>query len=169
FQRLGIEITFGDRYELRAEQLQGTHIFLDEASVMGTENTVMAAVLASGMTTITNAASEPHVQDLCHFLVSLGARIEGIGSNAIRIHGVERLHGGSYRIRPEHIEVGSFIGLAAVTGGEITVEDVEPEDLVSILPSFEKLGVSVEMDGTTVRVPPSQTLEIQDDFGGQIP
>src|SRR5439155_2260109 len=99
----------------------------------------------------------------------LGARIEGIGSNAIRIEGVDRLHGGSYRIRPEHIEVGSFIGLAAVTGGEITVEDVEPDDLVSILPSFERLGVSVEVDGTTVRVPPNQTLEIQDDFGGQIP
>jgi UDP-N-acetylglucosamine 1-carboxyvinyltransferase len=169
FAQLGIEIAFGERYELRAERLEGTHIYLDEASVMGTENTVMAAVLARGETMITNAASEPHVQDLCHFLVSLGARIEGIGSNAVRIDGVERLHGGSYRIRPEHIEVGSFIGLAAVTGGEITVEDVEPEDLVSILPSFEKLGVSVEMDGTTVRVPPNQTLEIQDDFGGQIP
>jgi UDP-N-acetylglucosamine 1-carboxyvinyltransferase len=169
FAQLGVEITFGERYELRAEQLTGTHIYLDEASVMGTENTLMAAVLARGETMITNAASEPHVQDLCHFLVSLGARIEGIGSNAIRIEGVDRLHGGSYRIRPEHIEVGSFIGLAAVTGGEITVEDVEPDDLVSILPSFERLGVSVEVVGTTVRVPPNQTLEIQDDFGGQIP
>jgi UDP-N-acetylglucosamine 1-carboxyvinyltransferase len=169
FAQLGVEITFGERYELRTGQLEGTHIFLDEASVMGTENTVMAAVLARGETMITNAASEPHVQDLCHFLVSLGARIEGIGSNAIRIEGVERLHGAGYRIRPEHIEVGSFIGLAAVTGGEITVEDIEPEDLVSILPSFERLGVSVEVDGTTVRVPPNQTLEIQDDFGGQIP
>jgi UDP-N-acetylglucosamine 1-carboxyvinyltransferase len=169
FAQLGVEMTFGERYELRADQLAGTHIYLDEASVMGTENTVMAAVLAGGETMITNAASEPHVQDLCNFLVSLGARIEGIGSNAIRIQGVERLHGGSYRIRPEHIEVGSFIGLAAVTGGEITVDDVEPEDLVSILPSFERLGVSVEVEGTTVRVPANQTLEIQDDFGGQIP
>jgi UDP-N-acetylglucosamine 1-carboxyvinyltransferase len=169
FAQLGVEITFGDRYELRAEELEGTHIFLDEASVMGTENTLMAALLARGVTTITNAASEPHVQDLCHFLVSLGARIEGIGSNAIRIEGVDRLHGGGYRIRPEHIEVGSFIGLAAVTGGEITVEDVEPDDLVSILPAFERLGVSVEVAGTTVRVPANQTLEIQDDIGGQIP
>jgi UDP-N-acetylglucosamine 1-carboxyvinyltransferase len=169
FAQLGVEITFGERYELSAEQLTGTHIYLDEASVMGTENTVMAAVLARGETMITNAASEPHVQDLCNFLVSLGARIEGIGSNAIRIDGVDRLHGGSYRIRPEHIEVGSFIGLAAVTGGEITVEDVEPDDLVSILPSFERLGVFVEVAGTTVRVPANQTLEIQDDFGGQIP
>jgi UDP-N-acetylglucosamine 1-carboxyvinyltransferase len=169
FARLGVEITFGERYELRAERLVGTHIFLDEASVMGTENTVMAAVLAGGETTITNAASEPHVQDLCRFLVSLGARIDGIGSNAIRIEGVERLHGGTYRIRPEHIEVGSFIGLAAVTGGEITVDDVEPDDLVSILPAFERLGVSVEIDGKSVRVPPNQALEIQDDVGGQIP
>jgi UDP-N-acetylglucosamine 1-carboxyvinyltransferase len=169
FARLGVEVTFDDRYELRVERLEGTHIFLDEASVMGTENTVMAAVLARGETTITNAASEPHVQDLCRFLVSLGARIDGIGSNTIRIDGVERLHGGSYRIRPEHIEVGSFIGLAAVTGGDITVDDVEPDDLVSILPAFERLGVTVELDSGSVRVPPNQTLEIQDDHGGQIP
>jgi UDP-N-acetylglucosamine 1-carboxyvinyltransferase len=169
FARLGVQIAIGDRYKLHVDRLEGTHIFLDEASVMGTENTVMAAVLATGETTITNAACEPHVQDLCRFLVSLGARIEGIGSNTIRIEGVERLHGGSYRIRPEHVEVGSFIGLAAVTGGEITVEDIEAEDLVSILPAFERLGVSVEIDGTTVRVPPNQTLEVQDDVGGQIP
>jgi UDP-N-acetylglucosamine 1-carboxyvinyltransferase len=109
------------------------------------------------------------VQDLCHFLVALGARIEGIGSNTIRIEGVDRLRGGTYRIRPEHIEVGSFIGLAAVTGGEITVEDVEPEDLVSITPAFERLGVRVEIEGSTVRVPPNQSLVIQDDVGGQIP
>src|SRR5438874_841240 len=169
FARLGVEVTFDDRYELRVGRLEGTHIFLDEASVMGTENTVMAAVLAQGETTIANAASEPHVQDLCRFLVSLGARIDGIGSNTIRIEGVERLHGGSYRIRPEHVEVGSFIGLAAVTGGDITVDDVEPDDLVSILPAFERLGVAVELDSGSVRVPPNQTLEIQDDIGGQIP
>src|SRR5438067_3174647 len=126
---------------------------------MGTENTVMASVLATGQTTITNAASEPHVQDLCWFLVSLGARIDGIGSSTIRIEGVERLGGGRYRIRPEHVEVGSFIGLAAVTGGEITVEDVETDDLVSILPAFERLGVAVEVDARSVRVPPNQTLE----------
>jgi UDP-N-acetylglucosamine 1-carboxyvinyltransferase len=169
FARLGVEIALDDRYELRAPRLDGTHIFLDEASVMGTENTLMAAVLAAGETTIANAACEPHVQDLCRFLVSLGARIEGIGSNTIRVEGVERLSGGSYRIRPEHIEVGSFIGLAAATGGEITVEDVVPDDLVSILPAFERLGVRAEVEGTTLRVPPKQTLEIQDDFGGQIP
>jgi UDP-N-acetylglucosamine 1-carboxyvinyltransferase len=169
FARLGVEIGFDGHYHLEAGRLGGTHIFMDEASVMGTENTVMAAVLATGKTTITNAASEPHVQDLCRFLVSLGARIEGIGSNTIHIEGVDRLHGGTYRIHPEHIEVGSFIGLAAVTGGEITVEDVEPADLVSITPAFERLGVRVEVEGTTVRVPANQSLVIQDDVGGQIP
>jgi UDP-N-acetylglucosamine 1-carboxyvinyltransferase len=169
FERLGVEISVGERYELRAERLQGTAVFLDEASVMGTENAVMAAVLAPGATTLTNAACEPHVQDLCRFLVSLGADIREIGSNTLHIHGVAQLSGGTYRIRPEHIEVGSFIGLAAVTGGEITIEDVEPEDLVSILPSLERLGVRVEISGTSVRVPPHQTLVIRDDVGGQIP
>jgi len=169
FERLGAEISVGERYELRAERLEGTAVFLDEASVMGTENALMAAVLAPGATTLTNAACEPHVQDLCRFLVSLGADIQEIGSNTLHIHGVSQLSGGTYRIRPEHIEVGSFIGLAAVTGGEITIEDVEPADLVSILPSFERLGVRVEVDATSVRVPPHQTLVIQDDVGGQIP
>jgi UDP-N-acetylglucosamine 1-carboxyvinyltransferase len=169
FQRLGVEVTVGERYELRADRLTGAPIFLDEASVMGTENAVMASVLAAGATTITNAACEPHVQDLCRFLVSLGADIDGIGSNTLRINGVAQLTGGTYRIRPEHIEVGSFIGLAAVTGGEITIEDVEPDDLVSILPSFERLGVRVEVEGRSVRVPPHQELVILDDVGGQIP
>jgi UDP-N-acetylglucosamine 1-carboxyvinyltransferase len=169
FARLGVEFVLDDRYELRVDKLRGTSIFMDEASVMGTENTLMAAVLAPGPTRITNAACEPHVQDLCRFLVSLGARIDGIGSNTIRIEGVERLGGGAHRIHPEHIEVGSFIGLAAVTGGEIVVEEVEPEDLVSILPAFERLGVRVEVDGASVRVPAGQELAIQDDVGGQIP
>jgi UDP-N-acetylglucosamine 1-carboxyvinyltransferase len=169
FARLGVEFELDDRYELRVDKLRGTSIFMDEASVMGTENTLMAAVLAPGQTRITNAACEPHVQDLCRFLVSLGARIDGIGSNTIRIEGVERLGGGAYRIHPEHIEVGSFIGLAAVTGGEIVVEEVEPEDLVSILPAFERLGVRVEVEGASVRVPAGQELAIQDDVGGQIP
>jgi UDP-N-acetylglucosamine 1-carboxyvinyltransferase len=169
FARLGVEFVLDDRYDLRVDKLRGNSIFMDEASVMGTENTLMAAVLAPGQTRITNAACEPHVQDLCRFLVSLGARIDGIGSNTIRIEGVERLAGGAHRIHPEHIEVGSFIGLAAVTGGEIVVEEVEPEDLVSILPAFERLGVRVEVEGASVRVPAGQELEIQDDVGGQIP
>ncbi len=169
FASLGAEVAVDDRYELQADALTGASIFLDEASVMGTENAVMAAVLAAGETTITNAACEPHVQDLCRFLVSLGARIEGIGSNTIRIAGVDRLGGGAHAIGPEHIEVGSFIGLAAATGGEITIEGTNPADLVSILPAFERLGVRVEVEGTSVRVPPNQELVVQDDVGGQIP
>ena len=135
---------------------------------MATENTVMAAVLAEGETTIANAACEPHVQDLCRFLVSLGAQIEGIASNVLRIEGVRSLSGGEWRIGPEHIEVASFIGLAAVTGADLTIEDAAPEDLAPILPVFERLGVRVEVTGTSVRVPPFQELVIRDDLGGQI-
>jgi UDP-N-acetylglucosamine 1-carboxyvinyltransferase len=169
FARLGAEIEIGERYELRAEALAGAPIFLDEASVMGTENAIMAASLAPGETTITNAACEPHVQDLCRFLVSLGAEIEGIGSNVLHIHGVERLSGGGHAIGPEHIEVASFIGLAAVTGADITIDGTDADDLVSIIPAFERLGVRVEIHGTSVRVPPGQELVILDDVGGQIP
>src|SRR5919206_69216 len=149
--------------------LRGKHIFLDEASVMATENAVMAATLTPGETVIGNAACEPHIQDLCRFLVSLGAEIEGVESNVLRIHGVESLRGGEWAICPEHIEVGSFVGLAAVTGGDVTVEGVEPKDLGPILPAFERLGVHVEIEGRTLRVPPDQELVIRDDLGGQIP
>ena len=165
---LGAEIELDGRYDMRTKGLRGKDVFLDEASVMATENVVMAAVITPGRTVIGNAACEPHVQDLCRFLGSLGAKIEGIGSNVLRIEGVEALHGGEWRIASEHIEVGSFIGLAAVTGGDVTIEDVHPEDLVSILPAFARLGVEVEVDGTTARVPPGQQLVIQDDLGGQI-
>ena len=168
-EELGVEIEVNGRFEMRAPRLRGKEIFLDEASVMATENVVMAAVLAEGETVIGNAACEPHVQDLCRFLVSLGARIEGIESNVLRIHGVEQLGGGDWRVAPEHIEVGSFIGLAAATGSDITIEGVEPRDLISILPVFSRLGVHVEIDGTTVRVPPGQELVVTDDLGGQIP
>src|SRR6185503_19987359 len=136
---LGAEIDIGDRFELRTSGLRGKHIFLDEASVMATENTVMAAVLTPGETVVGNAACEPHIQDLCRFLATLGARIEGIESNVLRIHGVDSLGGGEWRIGPEHIEVGSFMGLAAVTGGDITIDGVEPKDLAPILPTFERL------------------------------
>jgi UDP-N-acetylglucosamine 1-carboxyvinyltransferase len=166
---LGAQFTMGRRYELVGPSLRGTGMFLDEASVTGTENAVMAAALATGETLIGNAACEPHVQDLCRFLVSLGARIEGIGSNLLRIEGVEQLRGGSFRICPEHIEVASFIGLAAVTGSEITVEDTVPDDLAPILPVLGRLGVHVEAEGTNIRVPAEQQLAVQDDLGGQIP
>jgi UDP-N-acetylglucosamine 1-carboxyvinyltransferase len=137
--------------------------------VMATENAIMAASLTPGTTTITNAASEPHVQDLCRFLGSLGAQIEGVGSNVVRITGVERLGGGEHRIAADHIEVGSFIGMAAITGGDLTIDEAELEDLVPILPVFERLGLRVEVDGTSVRVPPGQELVVQDDLGGAIP
>jgi len=166
---LGVEIEIDGRFEMSATTLRGKPVFLDEASVMATENVVMAAVLAEGETVLGNAACEPHVQDLCRFLVSLGAQIEGIESNVLRIQGVDSLSGGEWRVAPEHIEVGSFIGLAAATGGDLTIEGVEPRDLISILPAFARLGVHVEVGETTVRVPPGQRLVIQDDLGGQIP
>jgi UDP-N-acetylglucosamine 1-carboxyvinyltransferase len=169
FAELGAEIDIGARFELRTDGLRGKHIFLDEASVMATENAVMAASLTPGETVIGNAACEPHIQDLCRFLVSLGADIEGIESNVLRIRGVEALAGGEWRIGPEHIEVGSFIGLAAVTGGDITIDEVEIKDLASILPTFERLGVHVEVEGASLHVPPNQELVIRDDLGGQIP
>ena len=166
---LGADIEEGVRYEMRTAGLKGTRLYLDEASVTATENAVMAAVLAEGETVITNAACEPHVQDLCRFLVSLGADIDGIGSNVLRVVGVRELRGGSHRVCPEHIEVASFIGLAAVTGSEITIEDTSPDDLVAVLPSFGRLGIRVEIDGTSVRVPPGQELVVEDDLGDQIP
>jgi UDP-N-acetylglucosamine 1-carboxyvinyltransferase len=166
---LGAEIDINGRYEMQTPGLRGKQIFLDEASVMATENAVMAASLAEGETVVGNAACEPHVQDLCRFLVSLGAEIEGIGSNVLRIRGVDRLHGGEWRIGCDHIEVASFIGLAAVTRGAVTIDDVVPEDMAPILPIFERLGVHVELDGNALRVPPDQELAIQDDLGGQIP
>jgi len=169
FAELGAEVDADRRYVIRADRLRGKHIFLDEASVTGTENAIMAAVLAEGETVIGNAACEPHVQDLCRFLESLGGRIDGIGSNVLRVHGVQSLHGGEWRIGSEHIEVASFIGLAAITGGDVTIEYVTPADIRPILPHFERLGVRVELDESTVTVPAGQELEIQDDLGGQIP
>jgi UDP-N-acetylglucosamine 1-carboxyvinyltransferase len=169
FSRLGADIRANRGFHMRAQGLVGAHVFLDEASVTGTENAVMAAVLAQGETTIANAACEPHVQDLCRFLVSLGARIEGIGSNVLAVQGVDRLSGGDWRICPDHIEVASFLGLGAVTEGEIVIEDVVPEHLVGVWPGFERLGVEWHVEETSLRVPGGQTLRIQDDLGSQIP
>ena len=169
FAELGAQVEIGPRFEVSAlDGLRGKHVFLDEASVMATENTVMAAVLTPGETVVGNAACEPHVQDLCRFLVSLGADIEGIESNVLRIQGVDSLRGGEWRIGSDHIEVASFIGLAAITGGGITIEGVETKDLGSILPPFGRLGVRVEVGETSVHVPPGQQLVIQDDLGGHI-
>ena len=168
FNELGASIEIGERYEI-AGDLRGSHIHLDEPSVMGTENAVMAATLAPGKTMISNAASEPHVQDLCRFLVSLGAQVDGIGSNVLNVTGVERLFGGEHAIGPEHIEVGSFIGMAAVTGGDITIDGITADDLWPVLPVLHRLGIEVEVGDDWVRVPPNQHLVIQDDLGGAIP
>jgi UDP-N-acetylglucosamine 1-carboxyvinyltransferase len=169
FAELGAAIGFSSKYEMTTDGLRGANVFLDEASVMATENTVMAAVLAPGETVLGNAACEPHVQDLCRFLVSLGASIQGIESNLLRITGVEHLRGGAWAIGPDHIEVGSFIGMAAITGGDVTIEGVRPADLVSIVPAFAKLGVRVEVGEDSVHVPTRQQLVVQDDLGGMIP
>jgi len=169
FTALGAEFELNGAYELSANGLRGTRMYLDEASVMGTENAIMAAVLAEGETILGNAACEPHIQDLCRFLVSIGAQIDGIGSNVLRIRGVEGLGGGDHRIGPDHIEVASFVALGAVTGGEVTVDDVEPDDLVSIVPAFRKLGIEMQVTDSSVRVPAGQDLHIEDDLGGQIP
>jgi UDP-N-acetylglucosamine 1-carboxyvinyltransferase len=169
-ERLGATIEVGQRYEMTVpDGLHAAAIFLDEASVMATENALMAAVLAPGETVISNAACEPHVQDLCRFLVSLGAEIDGIASNMLRIRGVERLGGGEWAVAPEHIEVGSFIGLAAVTDSDLTIEGVVPRDLTSIMLAFSRLGIEVELGDDWLRVPPSQELVIQNDLGDQIP
>jgi UDP-N-acetylglucosamine 1-carboxyvinyltransferase len=170
FKELGANMDLGGPlYEIEATKLHGASVFLDEASVMATENTIMAAVLAKGETVLGNAACEPHVQDLCRFLVSLGAQIEGIESNVLRITGVEGLGSGDWSIGPDHIEVGSFIGMAAITGGDVTIEGVRREDLVAIIPAFAKLGVRVEVGEDTVHVPAKQQLIVEDDLGGMVP
>src|SRR5256885_5034008 len=139
--QLGAEIEANRRYRMRTDGLRGAHVFLDEASATGTANASMAAVLARGETVIGNAACEPHVQDLCRFLVALGAHIDGIGSNVLRIEGRTELSGGEHRIGAEHIEAASFIGLAAVTGGDVTIEGLEPDDFVPILSRLSRLGI----------------------------
>ena len=167
-QKLGAEVELGDEFVLRGK-LRGSEIFLDEPSVTGTENLVMAATLARGTTVLKNAAAEPHVQGLCRLLAGMGARIEGIGSGELVIEGVEKLGGASARISPDHIEVGSFIGLAAVTGSELTIDDVEPSHLASIRLMFQRLGVTCQLDDGNLHVPADQSMEICMDIGQQIP
>ncbi len=168
-QDLGARVEVGCNYTLTASTLKGGEIFLDEASVTATENAIMAAVLAEGATTIENAASEPHVQDLCRMLAAMGARISGIGSNILRIEGVQRLSGADFTIGSDYMEVGSLIGLAAATRGELEIEDAAPENLRMVKIGFGKLGISWETSGTTIRVPSGQTLSIVSDMGGMIP
>jgi UDP-N-acetylglucosamine 1-carboxyvinyltransferase len=170
-EALGTQIEFDFRdFVMRADALRGADIFLEEASVTGTENTVMAAVLAKGTTIIRNAASEPHVQDLCHLLNCMGARVAGIGTNTLTIDGVDRLGGGEYRITPDYVEVGSFLGLGAVTRGEIRIHGVVPEHMRMINMVFaDRLGVRMHMRGDTLVVADEQDLAIREDLGGAVP
>ena len=142
-----------DVYELNGHHLRGSYMLLDEASVTGTANIVMAAVRAEGTTTIYNAACEPYVQQLCRMLVRMGAHIDGIGSNLLTIHGVAELHGTQHRLLPDMIEVGSFIGMAAMVGQGIRIRDVSPADLGIIPQAFRRLGVKIDVDGTDIVVP----------------
>ncbi len=168
-EALGAEVTFGRGFEMRAGRLRGADILLDEASVTATENGIMAAVLAKGTTVIRNAASEPHVQDLCHFLGRGGARIEGIGSNTLTIVGVDRLSGGEFSICPDHTEIGSFIGLGAVTAGELRIRGVQPDQLRMILLVFrDRLGVKMRFDDGDLVIEDGQELCIQPDVGGAV-
>ncbi|HEX7809568.1 MAG TPA: UDP-N-acetylglucosamine 1-carboxyvinyltransferase [Thermoanaerobaculia bacterium] len=156
-------------YKMSARTLVGKKMFLDEASVTATENAIMAAVLADGDTEIYNAAAEPHVQDLCHFLNLLGAQIEGIATNSLRIHGVDSLHGGDFYINSDHIEIGSYIGLAAVTRSELLIEDGVPEHMHVTKHMLEKLGVEIKFEGKNIRVPKDQELRVRYDIGAAVP
>jgi UDP-N-acetylglucosamine 1-carboxyvinyltransferase len=168
-ERLGASFELDDSFHLSTPGLRGADVFLDEPSVTGTENALMAAVAASGTTILRNAASEPHVQDLCHFLVALGAEIDGIGTNKLTINGGRPLGGATHRIGPDHIEVGSFIGLAAVTCSEIRIADAGVEHLRSTLMGFARLGISCMIDGADIVVPAEQEKVIQSDLGGHVP
>lgn len=168
-ERLGAVVRVGDRYELEAPSLQGADIFLDEPSVTGTENALTAAVAASGRTVLRNAAAEPHVQDLARMLVSMGAHIEGIGSNCYTVEGGATLGGTSHTIGPDHIEIGSFIGLATVTNSPLTIEPVRAADLRSTLVGFERLGVRPRLDGERLIVDANQERRIRSDLGGHVP
>jgi UDP-N-acetylglucosamine 1-carboxyvinyltransferase len=168
-EQLGATYEIDSTYRLRAARLRGADVFLDEPSVTATENALMAAVAAQGTTVLRNAASEPHVQDLARFLVALGARIEGIGTNCLTIHGGRTLGSATHRIGPDHIEVGSFIGLAAVTNSTLRIEDAGIEHLRSIRLGFERLGVLCTVEGDTLIVPADQPREIRSDLGGHVP
>ncbi|UCD99593.1 MAG: UDP-N-acetylglucosamine 1-carboxyvinyltransferase [Chloroflexota bacterium] len=156
-------------FQFKADQLSGADIILDEASVTATENAIMAAVIAKGETRLRNAASEPHVQELCHFLNSLGAQIENIGSNTLHISGVPKLNGGEFTIGPDYLEVVSFIGAAVVTKGSIRIRQAAPQHLDMIAGVFRRLGVKWFDEGEDVVVPEEQELKIKPDLGGAIP
>ncbi|MFN3953722.1 MAG: UDP-N-acetylglucosamine 1-carboxyvinyltransferase [Pararhodobacter sp.] len=168
-QQLGAEISVNDAYHFKAERLIGADVFLDEPSVTATENALCAAVCAEGTTILRNCASEPHVQDLARLLSAMGAKIEGVGTNTMTIHGGRPLGGCTHRIGPDHIEIGSLIGLAAVTRSELTILNAGVEHLRSTLMNFERLGIKCRIEGDNLVIPAEQELKIQPDFGGHIP
>ena len=170
-EKLGGQLTLEgkDFYRIKADgKLRGTHLLLDEASVTGTANILMAAVLAEGTTTIYNAACEPYLQQLCRMLVRMGANIQGIGSNLLTIEGVERLGGTEHRMLPDMIEIGSFIGLAAMTGSEITIKDCQIPQLGLIPDTFRKLGIQIEFRGDDIFIPAQPHYEISTYLDGSI-
>lgn len=170
FQALGAEVEVCEgNFCVERTRLTGADILLDEASVTGTENAVMAAVLAQGTTILRNAASEPHVQDLCNLLNAMGAQIAGVGTNTLVIEGVERLHGAEFTLSSDHIEVGSYLALAAATGGALLIRNAVPQHLRMVLMGFERLGVTAEVRGPDLFVPAAQSLQIVPDMGGAIP
>lgn len=169
FEALGAELTLNGGFSIHAERLAGAEFFLDEPSVTGTENAIMAAVLAEGATTIRNAAAEPHVQDLCHLLNAMGGRVSGIGTHQLHIEGVRELSGATFRIGADHIETGSFIGLAAVTGSEIIIEGAPLTHLDSTLLGFQRLGIECEVIGNDLVVHGSAEHHIRRDAFGAVP
>lgn len=171
FQKLGAKFEYelsDSFFTIEASSLKGTYLHLDEASVTGTANLIMAAVLAKGRTTIYNAACEPYVQQLCRMLVSMGAKIDGIGSNLLFIDGVESLGGCTHTILPDMIEIGSFIGMAAMTGSEITIKNVSYENLGIIPDSFRRLGINLERRGDDIYIPRQEHYEIETFIDGSI-
>jgi len=168
-RQLGVSITTSPPYGFRVNTLRGADIILDEASVTATENIVMAATLAKGTTTLYNAACEPHVQDLCVMLNRMGARISGIGTNRLTIEGVHRLRGVQHRVSSDHIEAASFLAAAAVTGGQVILDNAPSQPLAVIAPFFRKLNLAWETDGNCVRLKPPYRLKVKNDLGGAIP
>ncbi len=171
FRSLGVQVDYSRQglFDMQAKNLEGADMLLAEASVTATENTIMAAVLAKGVTIINNAASEPHVRDLCDFLNQLGAQIEGGGTNRLIIHGVQRLSGGEFTIGADFMEVGSFIGAAAVTGGEVRIKNADPQNLGMVRLVYEKIGVHWLDEGNDIFIPASQPLCIESAVGGRVP
>lgn len=168
-EQLGANISVNGHFNFTANKLVGADIFLDEASVTATENAVMAASLAEGITYIKNAASEPHIQDLCNMLNAMGAKISGVGSNILKIEGVKKLHGTDFTIGPDYIEIGSYIGMAAATKGKIKIKGIRPEEMRPLKYSFAKLGISWRIEGDELTVPNTQDLKVNNDLGNAIP